>query len=83
MTNSKLINMYKAYDELADTLIKLREKNKVIDTRDIANIVDMIHNDECRNCSMRRRCLGFKFSHTYMLMSQVLEELEDNGQVNY
>lgn len=25
--------------------------------------------------------LGFKFSHTYMLMSQVLEELEDNGQV--
>lgn len=41
----------------------------------------MIHNDECRNCSMRRRCWDLNFSHTYMLMSQVLEELEDNGQV--
>lgn len=81
MTNSKLINMYKAYDELADTFDKIREKDKVIDTRDIANIVDMIHNDECRNCSMRRRCWDLNFSHTYMLMSQVLEELEDNGQV--
>ncbi len=36
MTNSKLINMYKAYDELADTFDKIREKDKVIDTRDIA-----------------------------------------------
>lgn len=26
MTNSKLINMYKAYDELADTFDKIREK---------------------------------------------------------
>ena len=81
MTNSKLINMYKAYDELADTFDKIRERDKVIDTRDIANIIDMIHNDECRNCSMRRRCWDLNFSHTYMLMSQVLEELEDNGQV--
>ena len=30
MTNSKLINMYKAYDELADTFDKIREKDKVI-----------------------------------------------------
>ena len=81
MTNSKLINMYKAYDELADTFDKIREKDKVIDTRDIANIIDMIHNDECRNCSMRRRCWDLNFSYTYMLMSQVLEELEENGQV--
>ena len=57
-------NAYKAYDELADTFDKIREKDKVIDTRDIANIVDMIHNDECRNCSMRRRCWDLNFSHT-------------------
>ena len=81
VTNNKLINMYKAYNELADTFDKIREKDKVIDTRDIANIVDMIYNDECRNCSMKRRCWDLNFSHTYMLMRQVLEELEENGQV--
>lgn len=81
MTNVKLLNMYKAYDELADTFDKIREKDKVIDTRDIASIVDMIHNDECRNCSMRRRCWDLNFTHTYTLMSEILEELEDNGEV--
>ena len=73
--------MYKAYDELADTFDKIREKDKVIDNRDIANIIDMIHNDECRNCSMRRRCWDLNFTHTYMLMSEILEELDENGQV--
>ena len=81
MTNAKLVNMYKAYDELADTFDKIREKDKVIDNRDIANIIDMIHNDECRNCSMRRRCWDLNFTHTYTLMNEILEELEESGQV--
>ena len=81
MTNSKLVNMYKAYDELANIFDKIREKDKVIDTRDIANIIDMIHNDECRNCSMRRRCWDLNFNHTYTLMGEILEDLEESGQV--
>lgn len=81
LTNSRLVNMYKAYDELATTFDKIREKEKVIDQRDIANIVDMIHNDECRTCGMRRRCWELKFNHTYTMMYEILEVLEDNGEV--
>lgn len=81
MTSSKLVNMYKAYDELANIFDKIREKDKVIDTRDIANIIDMIHSDECRNCSMRRRCWDLNFNHTYTLMGEILEDLEEHGQV--
>ena len=62
-------------------MINIREKDKVIDNRDIANIIDMIHNDECRNCSMRRRCWDLNFTHTYTLMNEILEELEESGQV--
>ena len=82
VTNSRLINMYKAYDELADTFDKIREKEKIIDQRDIANIIDMIHNDECRDCGMRRRCWELKFNHTYKMMYEILETLEEKGEVS-
>lgn len=81
LTNNRLINMYKAYDELAYTFDKIREKEKVIDQRDIATVVDMIHNDECRNCGMKRRCWEMKFNHTYSLMYEILEKLEENGEI--
>ena len=82
LTNNKLINMYKVYDELATTFDKIREKEKVIDQRDIASIVDMIHNDECKNCGMRRRCWELKFNHTYTMMCDILQVLEENGEVS-
>ncbi len=82
ITNNKLINMYKAYDELADIFDKIREKEKVIDNRDVASIVDMIHKDQCRTCSMRRRCWEVKFNHTYKLMYDILDLLEEQGEVN-
>lgn len=81
LTNNRLVSMYKAYGELATTFEKIREKEKVIDQRDIANIIDMIHNDECKDCGMRRRCWEVKFNHTYTLMYGILETLEENGQV--
>ena len=62
------MNMQRVYNELADTFDKIREKDKIIDQRDIANIIDMIHNDECRNCSMRRDVGNLNFTHTYKLM---------------
>ncbi|MEG1310759.1 MAG: stage II sporulation protein E [Romboutsia sp.] len=81
LTNNRLINMHKAYDELATTFDKIREKEKVIDQRDIATVVDMIHNDECRTCGMKRRCWEMKFNHTYSLMYEILEKLEENGEI--
>ncbi|MGL5313405.1 MAG: stage II sporulation protein E [Peptostreptococcaceae bacterium] len=81
LTNNRLVNMYRAYDDLANTFDQIREKEKVIDQRDIASIVDMIHNDECRSCGMRRRCWELKFNHTYKMMYDILEVLEENGEV--
>ena len=81
LTNNRLMNMNKAYNSLADTFDQIREREKVVDKRDIASIVDMIHNDQCKDCSMRRRCWDLKFNHTYTLMNDILEKLEDNGEI--
>lgn len=81
ITNHRLINMYKAYDELANTFDRIREKEKILDQRDIASVIDMIHNDECRNCGMKRMCWENRFNHTYSMMYKILERLEDDGQI--
>lgn len=81
ITNNRLINMYKAYEDLAITFDNIREKEKIIDQRDIATIIDMIHNEECKSCGMKRRCWEMKFNHTYSLMYDILEKLEENGEI--
>lgn len=82
ITNNRLINMYKAYEDLAITFDNIREKEKIIDQRDIATVIDMIHNDECKTCGMKRRCWEMKFNHTYSLMYDILEKLEENGEIS-
>ncbi len=81
ITNNRLINMYKAYEDLSITFDNIREKEKIIDQRDIATVIDMIHNDECKTCGMKRRCWEMKFNHTYSLMYDILEKLEENGEI--
>ena len=81
ITNNKLINMYKAYDELGKVFDNIREKEKVIDNNDIASIIDMIYKDKCSGCSMRRRCWEIKFNHTYTLMGDILGKLEELGEI--
>lgn len=82
ITDNRLRNMYKTYSDLANTFDKIREKEKILDQKDIASIVDMIHNDECRNCGMRRRCWDMKFNYTYNMMYRILEQLEEYGEIN-
>ena len=82
LTNNRLMNMNKAYNSLADTFDQIREREKVVSKRDIASIIDMIHSDQCKDCSMRRRCWDLKFNHTYTLMNDILEKLEENGEIN-
>ncbi len=81
ITNNKLVSMQKAYNELAVTFDKVREKDRVIDNRDLASVIDMIYNDQCVDCSMKRRCWDVKFNHTYTLMRELLEQLEESGEI--
>lgn len=77
--NNRLVKVYKTYDELGDTFDKIRQKNNVIDNRDIASIVDMIYSDECNMCSMKRKCWDLKFNYTYSLISDLLQDIEEKG----
>lgn len=82
ITNSRLRGMYNAYLDLANTFDRVREKERILDQKDIAYIIDMVHNDECRFCGMRRRCWDSKFNYTYKQFNNILEELENSGEVH-
>ncbi|MEF9992102.1 MAG: stage II sporulation protein E [Peptostreptococcaceae bacterium] len=81
ITNNRLRGMYKTYADLANTFDRIREKEKILDQKDIAHIIDMVHHDECKKCGMKRRCWENKFNYTYTMMNRILEELEDTGEV--
>lgn len=81
MTNSKLMNIQRVYNELANTFDKVRERDKVIDQTDISTIIDLIHNDECQYCSMQRICWESKFNYTYNLIYEIIEKIED-GEIS-
>ena len=81
LTNSKLMNIQRVYNDLANTFDKVRERDKVIDQRDISTIIDMIHNDECQYCSMQRICWESKFNYTYNLIYEIIEKIED-GEIS-
>ena len=72
ITNNRLRGMYKTYSDLANTFDRVREKEKILDQKDIAHIIDMVHNDECKNCGMRRRCWDSKFNYTYTMLNRIL-----------
>ncbi|MBS5788382.1 MAG: stage II sporulation protein E [Clostridioides difficile] len=81
LTKNRLNNIYKTYSDLANTFDRIREKDRVLDQRDIASVVDMIHNDECRACSMKRMCWETRFNHTYTMIYNILERIEDRGEL--
>ena len=81
ITNTKLMNIQRVYGELANTFDKIRERDKVIDQRDIATIIDQIHSDECQYCSMQRICWESKFNYTYNLIYEMIEKIED-GEIS-
>lgn len=81
LTNNKLMNIQRVYNELANTFDKVREKEKIIDQRDISTIIDLIHNDECQYCSMQRICWESKFNYTYNLIYEIIEKIED-GEIS-
>lgn len=80
LTNNRLIDIYKTYSELANTFDNIRERDKIINEKDITNLIDMIHNDECTSCSMKRMCWETRFNHTYKLMYNLIENIEEYGE---
>lgn len=82
ITNNRLRGMYKTYSDLANTFDRIREKEKILDQKDIAHVIDMVHNDECKKCGMKRRCWEAKFNYTYTMFNRILEQLEENGELS-
>lgn len=77
LTNAKLINIQRAYNELANTFEKIRQKDDLINQNDMAQLIDMIYSDECCSCSMKKICWEVRFNKTYTLMYDMIQNLEE------
>ena len=73
--------MQRAYNELANTFEKIRQKDEIINQNDMAELIDRIYSDECCSCSMKKMCWEVRFNKTYTLIYEMIQNLED-GQLN-
>ena len=80
--SGRLVDIESTYCEIATTFEKVREKEKILDQRDMAGVVDMICNDVCSGCTMRRSCWDMKFNNTYNTFMQIMNTLEEDGRVH-
>ncbi|MDR1774060.1 MAG: stage II sporulation protein E [Clostridioides sp.] len=83
LITNRLNSIYKTYENLAGTFEKIREKERVLDNMDIASLVQMVHDEECYNCSMYRMCWNRKANYTYKLMCNLLDSIEESGEMFY
>lgn len=81
LTNAKLENIQRAYNELANTFEKIRQKDEIINQNDMTELIDKIYADECCSCSMKKMCWEVRFNKTYTLIYEMIQNLED-GQLN-
>ncbi|SHH51699.1 stage II sporulation protein E [Tepidibacter thalassicus] len=80
--NCRLRDIQSAYFEIATTFEKVREKDKILDQRDVASVIDMINSDVCSKCCMKKSCWESKFNHTYNLFVKMLNILEEEGRID-
>ncbi len=79
--HKRLLDIQQAYVEVANTFEEVREKEKILDQRDVASVMDRISNEVCAGCGMKRSCWSLKFHHTYNLFMDLLNVLEEEGKI--
>lgn len=71
-----------AFSELALTYSQIAEKEKIVEQKEITNIINNIANSICLNCSMQRNCWNNCFYSTYNALIDSITILEAQGILN-
>ncbi len=82
ITIRQLREYSRAFSELAATYSKISEKEKIIENREVTNLINDIANSICSNCSMKRSCWDNYFYSTYNSMMDAITILEAEGQLD-
>ncbi len=71
-----------AFSELADTYSQIADKEKIVEQKEITEIVNNIANSICAQCSMKRSCWNNNFYSTYNGLIDAITILEAEGKLN-
>lgn len=82
LTLTQLKEYSKALSELATTYSQIAEKERVIEQKEVTNIIDDIANSICLDCGMKRNCWKNCFYSTYNGLMDAITTIEAQGQLN-
>lgn len=66
---------------LADTFVRISDKEDKPDSREVAALFDLAASQVCRTCSKSAECWKRNFNATYQTLYQLLDRLERKGAV--
>ena len=78
---AKLTLAANSFQTLADTFVRISDKDDKLNSQDIAALFDIAASNVCRNCSRAKECWKRDFNATYKTLFQLLERLERKGAV--
>ncbi len=81
LTLRQLKEYSNALSELATTYSQIAEKEKVIEHKEVTNIIDEIANSICFECGMKRSCWNNCFYSTYNSLMDAMTIIESKGQL--
>ncbi len=70
-----------SFRTLADTFVRISEKEAEPDNREVAALFDLAASQVCRTCSRATECWKRNFNATYQTLLQLLQRLERKGAV--
>lgn len=70
-----------SFRTLADTFVRISDKEDKPDSREVAALFDLAASQVCRTCSKSAECWKRNFNATYQTLYQLLERLERKGAV--
>ncbi len=76
---SRLVSAADSFQTLAETFVRISDKQDRTDIQDIALLLDTAADHVCRHCSRVQDCWNRNFNSTYKTMFQLLEKLERKG----
>ena len=82
VTNKRLREISKVFEELGQTFKRVADKEKVVGQKDVSKFVDSVAEDVCKNCAMCNFCWNNDFYSTYHSMFEIMGKIELNGEIS-
>ncbi|SDY57418.1 stage II sporulation protein E [Proteiniborus ethanoligenes] len=82
MTYNRLNEISQVFEELGDTFRRVSDKSKIVEQKDVSNLINEVVDHVCKQCYLCKFCWESDFYTTYGSMFDMLGTIETRGNIS-